>query len=115
MIEKYTLHAFFNPCGLKATIPSIEPRRGWTMNAERMRCIISGIKRFELTEDEAEFICCAEERLKRTKLLSETAELILEEIYSQKTEFIRDSIMSMLKQDGPATPMGRVAIRRLSA
>ncbi len=83
------------------------------MNEERMRCIISGIKRFELTEAEADFISCAEQRLNQTEPLSEAAGLILEKNHSQKAETIRHSIMPMLKQDRPANPVRRVATRRL--
>ena len=83
------------------------------MNAERMRCIISGLKRFKLTEAETEFICFAEQDLNQIEPLSETPELILERIYRQKTKFIRHSIISMLKQNRPVTPVSHVVNRRL--
>ena len=83
------------------------------MNAERMRCIISGIKRFKLTQAEAGFISCAEQSLNQAEPVSERAGLILEAIYGEKTEFIRHSVMSMLKHDMPSPPVRRAAPHRL--
>ncbi len=72
------------------------------MKNERIRCLISGLKRFELTEAESQLVCLAEQKLNKNRLLAERIEPILEWIYSQKTEFIRDSVFSMLnrKQEG---------------
>ncbi len=72
------------------------------MKNERIRCLISGLKRFELTEAESQLVCLAEQKLNNNRLLAERIEPILEWIYSQKTEFIRDSVFSMLnrKQEG---------------
>ena len=69
------------------------------MKKERIRCIISGLKRFELTEAEGRWICLAEQNLNQNGLLVEKIESILEWIYSQKTEFIRNSVFSLLNQE----------------
>jgi hypothetical protein len=65
---------------------------------ERIRCVISGLKRFELTEAESQFISLAEQNLNHNVLLDERIESILELIYSRKTEFIRNSVISLLSQ-----------------
>ncbi len=75
------------------------------MNAKRTRRVISEIKRFKLTEAETEFICFAEQDPDQIEPIRKMAELFLERIYRQKTEFIRHSIMSMLKEDRPVTPL----------
>jgi len=69
------------------------------MKKEKIRCIISGLKRFELTESETQLICLAEQNLNQNGLLVEKIESILEWIYSQKTEFIRNSVFSLLAQE----------------
>jgi len=68
------------------------------MKNERIRCLISGLKRFELTKAESQFICLAEQSLNKNGPLAERTEPILEWIYSQKTQFTRDSVFSMLNQ-----------------
>ncbi len=70
------------------------------MHENRMRCIISGIKKFELTAAEKELIAFAERNLNRNGLLMKKIEPILERVYEQKTNFIRSSILSMLEQEG---------------
>jgi hypothetical protein len=69
------------------------------MQKDRMRCILSGIERFELTAAEMEFMAFAEGNLNQDGPLMKFVELILEGIYSQKTRFIRNSIVSMLTQE----------------
>ena len=69
------------------------------MQKDRMRCMLSGIRRFELTAAEAEFVAFVEGSLSQDGPLMKFLELILEGIYSRKTEFIRNSIMSMLNQE----------------
>jgi hypothetical protein len=44
------------------------------MKKERIRCIISGLKRFELTEAETQWICLAEQNLNKNWLLVEKIE-----------------------------------------
>jgi len=66
------------------------------MKKERIRCIISGLKRFELTELENQLICLTEQNLNQDGPLIQKVEPIVEWIYSQKTAFIRDSVFCML-------------------
>lgn len=79
------------------------------MQEHRIRRIISAIKRFELTADEREFIAFAERNANQRSPLMKKIEIILEGIYWQKTKFIRDSIISMLKQNSfrPARTRGK--------
>ncbi len=75
------------------------------MQKDRMRCILSGMKRYELTLAETEFIAFAEQNLNKNGPLMKFIELILERIYGQKTEFIRNSILSALKkEENPLQP-----------
>ncbi len=71
------------------------------MKKERARCLVSGLKRFELTESEAQFIYLVEKDLEHNKLLDEGKESILEWIYSRKTAYIRDSVLSFLTPKEP--------------
>jgi hypothetical protein len=68
------------------------------MNKARIRCILSGLKRFGLTEVEIELIGLAEQNLYQNGPLVEEIGPILEWIYSRKTAFIRDSVFSMINQ-----------------
>ena len=70
------------------------------MTKGRMRCILSGLKRFELTLAETEFVAFAEVNLNQDGPLVKVIELVLEGIYSRKTKFIRRSILSMLRKEG---------------
>ena len=69
------------------------------MQTDRMGCIISGIKRFELTAAETEFIAFAERNLNQHGPFMKKIELILEGIHWQKTKCIRSSIVSLLKKE----------------
>jgi hypothetical protein len=73
---------------------------------------MSGLKKFQLTEAETEFVHFAAFNLRRNNPLSEMMTLVLERIYSQKTAFIRDSITSLLKQDIPVTPSAQGSNQR---
>ena len=72
------------------------------MEKERIRCVISGLKRFELTESETRFVFFAERNLNREVLLDEKIEAILEWIYSEKTAFIKASVFSLLQKFIPS-------------
>ncbi len=69
------------------------------MQEDQIRCILSGIKRFELTPTETEFIAFAEQSLNQNGPIVKKTERVLEEIYWQKTKFIRNSIRVMLKNE----------------
>ncbi len=72
------------------------------MESEMLRCITSGLRRFDLTEAEAEWLHFAESNLDRNNPLSRMMGLTLERIYGQKTAVIRDSILCLLE---PAAPL----------
>ena len=82
------------------------------MRTEALSCIMSGLRKFQLTEAETEFIRFAELNLKQDNPLSEMTMLILKGIYGQKTAFIRESIISLLKRNTPVTPSARVLNQR---
>ena len=69
------------------------------MQKERMKCILSGMKRYELTPAETEFLAFAEGSLDEDGPPVKIVEMVLERIYSRKTEFIRNSIVSMLRKE----------------
>jgi len=78
------------------------------MKSETLRFIISGLRKFRLTEAEKEFVRFSEFHLSQNDPLKNMTGLILNRIYRQKTAFIRDSILSLLKQDRPAAQPGQV-------
>ena len=85
------------------------------MQEDRVRCIISEIKRFELAPAEKDFIAFAEQNINRCGPLMKDIELILEGIYWHKTRFIRNSIVSMLKKEqNPLDPLNHGSKFRLS-
>ncbi len=65
------------------------------MKAERMKCIVLGLERYQLTELERKFVRTAEQQFNRTGSLSKEQETILECIYREKTRFIQNAIFSM--------------------
>ena len=76
------------------------------MQKERMKCLIAGLKKFELTDAEKNFVSFAEKNLDLKGPLVEKIESALESIYRKKTEFIRSSIFLMIDQrKGIASPM----------
>lgn len=75
------------------------------MEKERIRFILSGLKKFELTEAEKRFVSFVEQGLNDDGVPFGILESILETIYTEKTEFIRDSILSMLKESRSPVPI----------
>ncbi len=69
------------------------------MREDWIRCILSGIKRFELTPTETKLIAFAERNINQHGPALERIEPVLEKIYWRKTKFIRNSIRSMLKKE----------------
>ena len=65
------------------------------MNNERLRCIVSGLNRYELTELEQGFVQSVEQYFKHEGRLTEQQESILEGLYSEKTRWIRNAILSI--------------------
>ncbi len=78
------------------------------MKSEMVRWIASGLRKFDLTEAETEWVHFAESNLDLDNPLSGMMELTLERIYREKTALIHDSVMSLLKQDTPVAQPGQV-------
>ena len=74
------------------------------MKSQVLRCIMSGLLKFQLTEAETEFLHFAESNLNRSNPLGEMMGLILQRIYRQKTALIRNSVISRLEQDTAVSP-----------
>ena len=56
------------------------------MNTERLRCIVSGLSRYELTEMEQRFAQSVEQYFKQEGKLTAQQESILENLYRKKTK-----------------------------
>ena len=67
------------------------------MRKERVDCIVSGLKRFELTDGEQKLTRGVEASLYQ-KGLTDGEALVLENLYMTKTKLVRDTILSMLHQ-----------------
>ncbi len=65
------------------------------MNEERVQWMMSGLRRYELSELEEKFVQTAERQFNLTGKLSEPQETILQCIYNEKTSFIQSAIFSM--------------------
>lgn len=65
------------------------------MKTERLRCIISGLDRYELTKLEQRFVESVEQYFKQTGKLTEQQESILEGLYREKTRWIENAILSI--------------------
>ncbi len=66
-----------------------------TMNEERVKWMMSGLRRYELSGLERKFVQTAEQQFNLTGKLSEPQETILQSIYNEKTSFIQNAIFSM--------------------
>ena len=67
------------------------------MNKGRLKCIMSGLSRYELTSLEKRFIEAAKHCLEEQGGLTEEQESMLEGLYMEKTRWIRSSIISLAK------------------
>jgi len=67
------------------------------MNRGRLKCIISGLSRYELTFLEKRFIEAAKHCLEERGGLTEEQESMLESLYKEKTRWIRKGIISLAK------------------
>ncbi len=85
------------------------------MKPDTLRRIISGFRKFRLTKAEMEFVGFAEFCLNQNNPLSEMMGLMLVRMYTQKTEFIRCSILSLLKENAPVIPQTQIPDRRNEA
>lgn len=66
------------------------------MDKERLECIMSGLKRYELTGLEKRFVQSVGHHFKEKSMLTEQQESILEGVYMKKTGFIRNAALSTL-------------------
>ena len=73
------------------------------MNKERLKCILSGLSRYELTFLEKRFIEAARHCLEEQARLTEKQESILEGLYMEKTRWIRKGIISLAKRSAQNT------------
>ena len=67
------------------------------MNKGRLKCIISGLSRYELTFLEKRFIEAAKLCLEEQGGLTEQQESILESLYMEKTKWIKKGIINLAK------------------
>ena len=67
------------------------------MDHERLRSIVSGLSRYEMTYLEERFIEAAKLSLEKQGRLTEQQETILEGLYMEKTKWIRKGIISLAK------------------
>jgi len=65
------------------------------MDKGRVKCIISGLNRYELTYLEERFIEAAKDYLEEWGKLTEEQETIIESLYNEKTRWIRKGIISL--------------------
>jgi hypothetical protein len=70
-----------------------------TMSKERLKCIISGLTRYELTGVEKRFVQSIEHCFKQESLLTDQQESILEGIYREKTRWLKSAILSQLTKN----------------
>ena len=67
------------------------------MNEGRLKCILSGLSRYELTSVEKRFIEAATLSIERQGRLTEQQGAILENLYMEKTKWIRKGIIHLAK------------------
>jgi len=67
------------------------------MDKGRLKCIMSGLSRYELTFLEKRFIEAAKHCLEEQGGLTEEQESMLEGLYMEKTRWIRSGIISLAK------------------
>jgi len=66
------------------------------MDKERLRCIMSGLNRYELTGLEKRLVQSVEQYFKEKSMLTAQQESILEGVYSEKIGWIRNAVLSRL-------------------
>ncbi len=71
------------------------------MDHERLRCIVSGLSRYELTYLEERFIEAVRLSVEKQGGLTEQQERMLEGLYTEKTRWIRKGIISLAKNLTP--------------
>ncbi len=66
------------------------------MDKERLKCIMSGLNRYELTGLEKRFVQSVEQYFKEKSMLRDQQESILEGVYREKTGLIRNAVFLTL-------------------
>jgi len=69
------------------------------MDKERLKCILSGLGRYELTRLERQFVESIERYFKQENPLTDQQESILEGIYREKTRWMKKAILSQLTKN----------------
>ncbi len=67
------------------------------MDKGRLKCIISGLTRYELTVMEERFIEAVKHYLEERGGLTEQQETMLESLYMEKTKWVRKGILHLAK------------------
>ena len=67
------------------------------MDKARLKCIISGLRRYELTSLEKRFVEEVKLSLEKQGRLTEQRESVLESLYMEKTKWIRKGIINLAK------------------
>ena len=65
------------------------------MDKERLKCIVSGLSRYELTYLEKRFIEASKDSLEEQGGLTEEQESMLESLFMEKTSWIRKGIIHL--------------------
>jgi len=65
------------------------------VNTDRLRCVVSGLSKYELTELEQRFVQSVEQYFRQEGRLTEQQESILEGLYREKTRWIKNAILLM--------------------
>ncbi len=71
------------------------------MDKERLKCIVSGLSRYELTYLEKRFIEAVEQSFEERRGLTEQQESILERLYMEKLRWIRKGIIKLADKSTP--------------
>ncbi len=68
------------------------------MKKEKLQCLVSGLSRYELTGPERECVQTIEQHFNQRGAVTNQQESILEDIYLEKTRFIRTAIFLQIQQ-----------------
>jgi hypothetical protein len=67
------------------------------MDKGRLKCIISGLSRYELTSLDKRFVEAAKHSFEEQSGLTEQQDSMLESLYMEKTKWIRNGIINLAK------------------
>jgi len=72
------------------------------MDKRRLKCIMSGLSRYELTVSEERFIEAAKHHMEEQGGLTVQQESVLESLYMEKTKWVRKGIAHLAKNSTPS-------------